>query len=255
MQLGVCTSLSNIDILADAGYDYIELGVGASLMPLSDEEAFQAIRDKVTVAPLKPESYAGFIPGTHRVVGNKVDMESLSNFVETACRRASQIGGEVIVYGSSGSRNVEEGFPFAKALDQIAAFLDMAANHAEKYGIIIAIEPLCKRECNIINTVAEGLAMAKRVNRKNIRVLADLYHVWQEGEPFSNIVEAGEWLAHVHVAEPVKRKYPGNDDFDFSDFFAALKAAGYDGRVSCECGFDDFERDVKVALDTLRKYV
>ena len=101
----------------------------------------------------------------------------------------------------------------------------------------------------------EALAMAKRVNRKNIRVLADLYHIWQEVEPFTNIVEAGDWLAHVHIAEPVKRKYPGNDDFDFSDFFTALKAAGYDGRVSCECGFDDFERDVKVALNTLRKYV
>jgi len=34
-----------------------------------------------------------------------------------------------------------------------------------------------------------------------------------------------------------------------------LKNAGYDGRVSCECGFDNFERDVKVTLDTLRRYI
>jgi len=263
MRFGVCTSLDNVNILADAGYDYIELGVGASLMPLANEADFKKVQDKVAASPLKPEAYAGFIPGELRVVGDNVNLQRLSNFVETACRRAATIGGKVIVYGSGGSRNVEKGYshennpltPFIKGEDQIAEFLSMAADHAEKYGITIAIEPLCKKECNIINTVAEGLDMAKRVNRKGVRVLADLYHVWQEQEPLSNIVNAGDWLAHVHIAEPVKRKYPGNDDFDFSDFFKALKNAGYDGRVSCECGFDNFERDVKVTLDTLRRYI
>ncbi|HIE26490.1 TPA: sugar phosphate isomerase/epimerase [Candidatus Poribacteria bacterium] len=255
MRFGVCTSLDNVNILAEAGYDYIELGVGASLMPLASEEDFKKVKDKIAASALKPEAYAGFIPGELRVVGDNVNLQRLSNFVETACRRASTVGGKVIVYGSSGSRNVEEGYSPAKALDQIAAFLGVAADHAEKYGVTIAIEPLCKKECNIINTVAEGLEMAKRVNRKGVRVLADLYHVWQEREPLANIVDAGDWLAHVHIAEPVKRKYPGNDDFDFSDLFSALKQAGYDGRVSCECGFDDFERDVKVALDTLHQYV
>ncbi len=255
MRFGVCTSLDNVEILTDAGYDYIDLGVGASLIPLAGEDEFQKIRDKIATSPLKPESYAGFIPGQLRVVGDSVDLQRLSQFVENACRRASEIGGKVIVYGSGGSRNVETGFSREKALDQIAEFLDMAADHAENYGIIIAIEPLCKKECNIINTVAEGFEMAKRVNHPGVRVLADLYHIWQEQEPLSNIIEVGDWLAHVHIAEPVKRKYPGNDDFDFSDFFAALKDAGYDGRVSCECGFDNFEQDVKVALKTMRQYV
>ena len=125
----------------------------------------------------------------------------------------------------------------------------------EIYGITIAIEPLCARECNIIRTVADGLALAKRVNHPNIRVLADLYHIWQESEPMSNIVEAAEWLAHVHIAEPVKRSYPGNDNFDFSDFFSTLQATGYQGRVSCECSFGDFDRDVETALHTMKSYL
>ena len=131
----------------------------------------------------------------------------------------------------------------------------MAADHAEAHGITIAIEPICHREGNILRTVADGLAMAKRVNREGIKVLADLYHVWQENEPMQNIIDAADWLAHVHIAEPVKRSYPGNDDFDFTDFFTTLKQAGYDGRVSCECRFDDFDRDVEVALRTMRAYV
>ena len=255
MLFGICTGLENVNRLAEVGYDYIEPGVRSALIPESDETEFQKIREQVANSPLKPEAYAGFIPGDLRVVGDTVDFPRLSRYVETACRRANEIGGEVIVYGSSGSRNTAEGYPEARALAQIAEFLDMAADHAEAHNIIIAIEPICWREGNILRTVADGLAMAKRVNRNSIKALADLYHVWQEEEPMQNIVDAAEWLAHVHIAEPVKRSYPGNDDFDFTDFFTALQKAGYDGRVSCECKFDNFDEDIETALETMKAYV
>ncbi len=254
MRFGICTGLDNVNRLAEVGYDYIELGVRSALMPEADETEFEKIRERVTNAPIKPEAYAGFIPRDIRVVGDSVDFTRLSRYVENACRRAKQIGGKVIVYGSSGSRNVEDGYSEERALTQIAEFLDMSADHAEDNDMIIAIEPICMKEGNILRTVADGLAMAKRVNRYGIKVLADLYHVWQEDEPMQNIVDAASYLAHVHIAEPVKRSYPGSDDFDFSEFFAALKNAGYNGRVSCECKFDDFEADIETALKTMKSY-
>lgn len=200
--------MENVDLLAEIGYNYIELGVQNALMPEADETEFAKIRNLVAKASLKPEAFAGFIPRNLRVVGDTVDFPRLSRYVETACRRSSEIGGEIIVYGSSGSRNTEEGYSEERALDQIAEFLDMAADHAELYGITIVIEPICKKEGNILRTVSDGLAIAKRVNRKGIKALADLYHVWQENEPMQNIVDAGPWLTHVHIAEPVKRSYP-----------------------------------------------
>ena len=255
MRFGICTGLENVNRLAEVGYDYIEPGVRSALIPESDETEFQKIREQVSKSPLKPESYAGFIPSDLRVVGDTVDFSRLSRYVETACRRANEIGGEVIVYGSSGSRNIAEGYSRERALAQIAEFLDMAADHAEAHNMIIAIEPICLREGNILRTVADGVAMAKRVNRNGIKALADLYHVYQEEEPMRNIIDAAEWLAHVHIAEPVKRSYPGNDDFDFTDFFAALRKAGYDGRVSCECKFDNFDENIETALKTMQAYI
>ena len=254
MRFGICTGLDNVNRLAEVGYDYIELGVRSGLMPEADETEFQKIRAQVADAPIKPEAYAGFIPRDLRVVGDTVDLPRLSKYVENACRRAREIGGEVIVYGSSGSRNIEDGYSEERALTQIAEFLDMSADHAEAHGIIIAIEPICMKEGNILRTVAEGLAMAKRVNRNGIKVLADLYHIWQENEPMQNIVDAASYLAHVHIAEPVKRSYPGNDDFDFTEFFTALRDAGYNGRVSCECKFDDFDSDIETALNAMKSY-
>lgn len=255
MRFGICTGLENVNKLAEVGYDYIELGVQNALIPEADETQFQKIRDQVAEAPLKPEAYAGFIPRNLRVVGDNVDFPRLSDYVETACRRSSEIGGEIIVYGSSGSRNIEDGYSEERGLDEIAKFLDMAADHAEKYGITIVVEPICMKEGNIIRTVSDGLAIAKRVNRKGIKALADLYHMWQENEPMQNIIDAGPWLAHIHIAEPVKRYYPGNDDFDFTDFFTALKDVNYNGRISCECKFDDFNSDIETALKTMEYYL
>ncbi len=255
MRFGICTGLENVNRLAEVGYDYIEPGVRSALIPESDETEFQKIREQVAKSPLKPEAYAGFIPGDLRVVGKTVDLPRLSRYVQTACRRANEIGGEVIVYGSSGSRNIEEGYSEERALAQIAEFLDMAADHAEAHSITIVIEPICWREGNILRTVADGVAMAKQVNRRGIKAVADLYHVWQEEEPMQNIVDAAEWLAHVHIAEPVKRSYPGNDDFDFTDFFTALRKAGYNGRVSCECKFDNFDENIETALKTMTAYI
>lgn len=255
MRFGICTGLDNVNRLAEVGYDYIELGVRNALMPEADESEFKKIKERIAKAPIKPEAYAGFIPRDLRVVGDSVDFQRLSRYVENACRRAKQIGGEVIVYGSSGSRNVEQGYSEERALTQIAEFLDMSADHAEAHGMIIAIEPICMKEGNIIRTVADGLAMAKRVNRNGIKVLADLYHLWQEDEPVQNIVDAASYLAHVHIAEPVKRSYPGNDDFDFTTFFTALKNADYNGRMSCECKFDDFDSDIEIALKTMKSYI
>lgn len=255
MRFGICTGLENVNRLAEVGYDYIELGVQSALMPEANESEFAAVKKMVENASIKPEAYAGFIPRNLRVVGDNVDFPRLSRYVETACRRSSEIGGEIIVYGSSGSRNIEEGYSEERGLDQIAEFLDMAAVHAEEYGITIVVEPICMKEGNIIRTVSDGLAMAKRVNRKGVKALADLYHMWQENEPMQNVIDAGPWLAHIHIAEPVKRSYPGNDDFDFTDFFTALKDANYNGRVSCECKFDDFNSDVETALETMKKYL
>ena len=160
MRFGVCAPLEKIDKLAAVGYDYIELGVRNALIPEASDAEFQEIQERVAQATLKPEAYSGFLPGNLRVVGDAVDFSRLSRYVETACRRAKGIGGEIIVYGSSGSRNLEEGYSEERALDQIAEFLDMAADHAEANDIIpiltdyIALAVLSKYGNEVIFAIA-----------------------------------------------------------------------------------------------------
>jgi D-psicose/D-tagatose/L-ribulose 3-epimerase len=254
MTFGINTTVAQAQALADAGYDYFELGVKDALVPASDDREFAVKRAAIQALGVPVPVFAGFLPSTLRVVGDDVPQERLEHHVATVCRRAQACGARVIVFGSSGSRNVARGGSTEKALEQIAAFLMMAADHAEAHDLVIALEPLCRLEGNVIRTIPDALAILRRVDRKGVGLVADFYHMWQEGEPLSVIAEAADRLVHVHIAEPTTRVAPGRTPFDFGPFFDALHEAGYDGRVSCECRLQDLDRDGRGALQTMRSY-
>jgi len=252
MRLGVCTPIDGANAAQDAGFDYIEPAV-ADLVPDKPEAEFATVREKAAASEIKPEAFNCFIPGELNITGPDADLGALKKYVSVVCERAKKVGADVIVFGSGGARAVPEGFPVDKAMGQVSAFLDAIAPIAASPGIVIAIEPLRKAECNIINLVKEGYELARRANHSAIRGLADLYHVGQEGEPYENIIDGGELLAHVHMAHPGHRNCPLPDDgFDYKPFFRALKQANYDGRISVESGWDDFAAQGAVVVEYLK---
>ena len=80
----------------------------------------------------------------------------------TAPELEKEIGIKILVLGSSGSRSIPEGFDRAEAEEQFTGFLKKIAPAAEKYGVIVAIEPLQTQETNFINTVKEGAEIARK---------------------------------------------------------------------------------------------
>ena len=88
MKFGVCAPLEKMDLLAEVGYNYIELGVQSALIPEKDEAEFLQIQEEALGRSIKAEAYAGFLPSDLRVVGDGIDQKRLSNYVVTACRRA-----------------------------------------------------------------------------------------------------------------------------------------------------------------------
>ncbi|HOK95535.1 MAG TPA: sugar phosphate isomerase/epimerase family protein [Anaerohalosphaeraceae bacterium] len=247
-QWGVCTGLDNTAKLQNAGYDYIELGVQRFLVPQSSDEDFA--KNLLEAQSVKAPLYAcnSFLPSSLICVGPAADHPAILTYAETAFRRAQAAGIRVIVFGSGSSRRVPDGFEPAQAQRQFVDLLKKMGPIAEKYGVIIAIEPLNKKECNFINTVAEGTAIAREVNHPNIRVLADFYHMALEDEGPDSIRAAGRLLAHCHIAEKEGRKWPGASGFDFTGYFKALKDIRYRGCISIEGRADDFDRQLPEAL-------
>lgn len=251
MKFGCCTSIDNAQIVADAGYDYLECTL-VSLLPEEDEAAFAPVLATYQASPVAVTACNIFLPGSLKVAGPEVDWERVERYVDVALPRAARVGIQTAVFGSGGSRRVPEGFSHKEANQQLVRFLTLVADRAEAVGITIAIEPLNTKESNIINSVTEGAELASQVGRPSIRGLADFYHMDEENEPLNAISQNGPMLAHIHVAD-TNRGAPGTGSYPYAEFVAELRSIGYDGMVSVECRWQDFAEECGPAVQFLRK--
>ena len=231
---GVCTSMANAGKLKSCGYSYLEGSVQRDLMPGSPEADFLLKKTEWDTCALPVIACNGFLPGTLKVTGPKVNQDTVLRYAEVAFRRAASLGIRTIVFGSSGARSIPEGFSREEARAQFVSLLKAMGPIAGKYGIMVAIENLQKSETNFINTVGEAASIAKEVNHPNIRILADIFHMMREKEGPEALIDARDFLVHCHIAEIGQRTAPGMAGDDFRSYFAALKEIGYQGGISIE---------------------
>lgn len=254
MEFGVCGGFEIARPAAEAGYDYFEMTVGNLLKPLEDEAAFAASLARLRQEPLPCKALNVFIPADLKITGPQVDPQALQRYVTTACRRAETAGVSTIVFGSGGARRIPQGFPRASAWKQLVDFCSMLGPVAAAHGVTIAIEPLNQAECNVINTVREGAALALQVNHPAIRLLVDAYHWEKDQDSIQDLVDSGPLLAHAHIATVKNRLAPGAEAHDFQPFFQALLRSGYQGRLSIEARLDAPQSELPLALDVLRRF-
>lgn len=108
------------------------------------------------------------------------------------------------------------------------------AHHAEERGVKLTLEPLNRYETNLINTVAEGLALIEEVGSEALYLLLDTFHMnIEEPSMEKSIIAAGEHLSHFHVADS-NRWHPGAGHIDFASIVNALRQIGYEGYLSVE---------------------
>jgi sugar phosphate isomerase/epimerase len=237
MKIGLCASVGQASLLAEAGFDYIEENVQKWLEPESPEEVFSAKLGTIRDAALPVQVANSFYPGAIKCTGPEIEMDRVLRYAASAFRRAKLSGIEFIVFGSGGSRQVPEGFDSACAWEQFVAVLRGIAPLAQEHGITAVIEPLNRKECNFITTLEEGAAMVAAADHPQVRLLADIYHMRVNGEDPGDLVKYGRGLRHVHVAELEGRQAPGTAGEDFGPYLRALKEAGYQGAISFEAGW------------------
>lgn len=265
MKIGCCSNMiasapdgtgaEFLEKLAAVGFDYVELPL-AEMTALSEAE-FDALVRRVELSGISCETCNNFFPKTFRLTGPDVDHETVDAYVEKALGRAGRLGVEFVVFGSGPAKNLPDGFDRQAGYRQVVSLLSRVAPVAQKHNITIAIEPLRRAECNLINSFAEGSELARDVNSENVKVLVDFYHLSQEKEPISHILENGRFLRHVHFARNEGRGYPKDlgEDENYLPFFEALRQCGYDARVSLEAYTKDFDAEAPLALEFLRKYI
>jgi sugar phosphate isomerase/epimerase len=251
MKFGCCAAIDKAEALYKAGYDFIECTV-VSLMPEEGEEVFKNIFKKYKESPIPIEACNILLPSDLKIVGENVNNHRVKNYLSSALERVHRIGADTIVFGSGGARSLPKGFPKEKGEEQIAAFLSMVTDIAEQQNLTIVIEPLNKKESNVINSVPEAVEWTKRINRKSLRALADFYHMEEENEPLTNVYEHKDFISHIHVADS-NRFSPGTGTYPYTEFASYIQKANYDGRISIECNWQNFEEEIGQSLAYLKQ--
>ncbi len=254
-RLGVCTSFGNAATLQSGGCDYIEESVQGFLVPDKPESEFRGKVMAFKGSALPILACNSFLPGSLKSVGPEPRHDEIVAYALIAFRRAREAGIKTIVFGSSGSRAIPDGFDRAEARRQFVRLLRRLAPIAKAHGITVVIEPLNSGECNFINTVEDGAAIVKETGHPNIRLLADIYHMLREGEGPDALLAAGPLLKHIHIAEKDRRTPPGVAGDDFTPYLQALRSARYTGAISLECRWDDLAGELPRAIEALKSQI
>ncbi|HSK08859.1 MAG TPA: sugar phosphate isomerase/epimerase family protein [Vicinamibacterales bacterium] len=249
--VGAAVGADRFEAAQAAGFDYVE--VGAARVAALTEEEFQHLAEQVAGLRIPVAAANSFIPSEVKLVGADIDKGRQETYVGHALRRLKRLGVSVVVLGSGAARRVPEGFARQEAFDQLVDFCRRIAPVARENGITIAIEPLRRQESNIINTAREGLALVRAVDRPEIKLLVDFYHLSEEGESPGIVLEAGKQIVHVHVANPKGRVFPlSAGEAAYAPFFDNLCRIGYSGRVSIEASTPDFTAEAPRSIAMLR---
>ena len=110
--------------------------------------------------------------------------------------------------------------------------------------------------CNFINYIPEACEIAKMVDRENVKILADLYHVYGGNEDLSHLTKYSDLLYYIHIANPIGRFYPVlSDEYNYDQFFAKLKEIGFDKRISIEAETENMPLDLEKSMELLKIYL
>jgi 5-keto-L-gluconate epimerase len=106
--------------------------------------------------------------------------------------------------------------------------------YSESKGVSLAIEPINRYECNILNTARETIDLIEKNGSHSLTMLLDTFHMnIEEKDIFQTIISAQELVGHVHFADS-NRRYPGMGHIDFRGVCKALYESGYTGFLSGE---------------------
>lgn len=250
MKVGSFATLDRIERLHQTDADFFELFSFNSFALLTDAE-FTDLRREFQHLPMRPGAFAGLVPGDLKLVGPELDLAAADQYFRTLFSRIEQLapGPTVATLGSAGARMVPDGYDYQDALADFAHVVRSATTIARDHGVTLTVEQLNSQECNFLTTLDEVGTFLQDYELTETGLTLDLFHMMEEGEPFSVIGKYSDLVRHVHIAD-TDRDGPGKGQYPFVEFFTELKKFNYSGDISIEAFWKDFHADADLGINT-----
>ena len=218
-----------VDAAAAAGYDLLEL---ALLDPGNVDVA--AARDAVEGAGIAVTGSLGLAPATDVSSEDPDAVAAGERLLFSALDVVADLGGHHlcgVVYSAMGKYLAP---PTPRGRANAVAVIGRLADRAADRGVHLSLEIVNRYETNLLNTVQQGLAFLDEVDRSNVGVHLDTYHMnIEENTMDGPVLAAADRLGYVHIGES-HRGYLGSGSVAFGPFFRALAQVGYEGPVTFE---------------------
>ncbi|CAN7697842.1 hydroxypyruvate isomerase family protein [Mycolicibacterium frederiksbergense] len=128
----------------------------------------------------------------------------------------------------------------AEAQDLVATDnLGYAAQAADAIDAVVLIEPVSGTTTYPLKTAADAVTVIERVETRhgvdNLRLLADLYHLYVNGDNVTAAISTyAHRIGHVQIADAPGRGEPGTGNLELARYLDELTARGYHGCVGLE---------------------
>ena len=252
MILGICTNmnarsandvgLDQVPYAKEIGLEYVELS--AERIMKYDDMRFESFKNEIVEIPLPCLACNCLVDASIKLVGRDYNQGVFENYINKTISRIASIGAKKAVFGSAKARNIPSCLSAEEGRVQIIERIKYIAGVAEKHGIEVEIEHLNRSECNCINTFEESVAIAKQLNRPNVKSIFDYYHFAVSGEREELIRQNEAWIGHIHFACTMERRMPDLDEAKkLKPLLGILRDCSYNDSFSLEAYFPNHEID------------
>lgn len=216
---------------ADAGFDAVELW----WTPPEDHDAVVAAAEAAGVRVLRfALDHGAPAPGAAGLLCMPDEVERFRASAHAGAALARRLGCRMVnaLAGKEDPRWSRE-----EQLEQGRRNLQWLADLLAPDGVDVLLEPNnpWDKPGYLVTTTDEALTLLDAADRRNVRLLLDIYHAQRVGEELVPTIRrvAGR-LAHVQVGDVPGRGAPGTGTIDWKAVLTTLHDVGYRGAIGLE---------------------
>lgn len=217
---------------AELGFDAIELFAPShEAVPV---HTLKALLEKHNIGLAAVGTGAGMVKhGLNLCDPDESKRAAAKEFIRNMINYGAQFGVPAII----GSMQGRWGGDISKeqAFDWLRSALNELGPIAGEQGTFLIYEPLNRYETNMCNTMAEGVELMNTLDTRDVKLLADVFHMGIEEDNPADAMRAGKgYIGHVHFVDS-NRKAAGMGHLDLKAIADALIETEYPYYVSAEC--------------------
>ncbi len=218
----------------ELGFDAIEIN-GGYLTSLSRAE-LDAISEELARHALATSYCYGLPPDLDIASESKEMQKKGMDKLKQVIDAVAHLKGSLLVglMHAAWNASISEISEKEKAREISLQNFSVIADYAQGAGITLGVEIVNRFEQFILNTAAEGVAYLQDLNKENVKLHLDTFHMNIEEKSLEEgFYTAGAQLAHVHIGEN-NRTPPGGGHLNWVNILSTLHRMNYQGLIVME---------------------